>query len=115
MTQPDSNINETLETETLEALAVKIAQSATEADDKTIEAAKLVGEARKRVEAGEAGEVKWYTWPRENIKLSTSRLRELQRIAAAEDPQKELERGRKMTRKRVERSPWMTPPANGDY
>ena len=87
--------NETSKTETLEALAVKIAQYATEADEKTIEAAKLVGEARKRVEAGEAGEVKWYTWARENIKLSTSRLRELQRIAAAEDPQKELKRGRK--------------------
>ena len=95
--------NETFETETLEALAVKIAQYATEADEKTIEAAKLVGEARKRVEAGEAGEVKWYTWARENIKLSTSRLRELQRIAAAEDPQKELKRLRKITSKRVER------------
>ncbi len=94
-------INESVETETLEALAVKIAQYATEADEKTIEAAKLVGEARKRVEAGEAGEVKWYTWARENIKLSTSRLRELQRIAAAEDPQKELKRGRKKTQERV--------------
>ncbi len=95
--------NETFETERLEALAVKIAQYATEADEKTIEAAKLIREARKRVEAGEAGEVKWYTWARENIKLSTSRLRELQRIAAAEDPRKELKRGRKKTQERVER------------
>ncbi len=95
-------INETFETETLETLAVKIAQYATEADEKTIEAAKLIREARKRVEAGEAGEVKWYTWARENIKLSTSRLRELQRIAAAEDPRKELQRQRKLTQVRVE-------------
>ena len=94
--------NETSKTETLEALAVKIAQYATEADEKTIEAAKLIREARKRVEAGEAGEVKWYTWARENIKLSTSRLRELQRIAAAEDPRKELQRQRKLTQVRVE-------------
>ena len=89
-------INESVETETLEALAVKIAQYATEADEKTIEAAKLVGEARKRVEAGEAGEVKWYTWGRKNIKLLLSRLRELQRIAAAQDPRMELKRLRRM-------------------
>jgi len=96
--------NETLkERETLEALAVKIALYATEADEKTLEAAKLVGEARKRVEAGDAGDVTWETWARENIKLCDSRLRELQRIAEAEDPRKELERQRKMTRERVER------------
>ncbi len=103
MTQPDSNINETLETEALEALAEKIARYATEADEKTIEAAKLIREARKRVEAGEAGDTNWYSWAPKNIKLSPSRLRELQRIAEAEDPRKELERGRKKTRERVER------------
>ncbi len=95
--------NETFETETLAALAVKIARYATEADEKTIEAAKLIREARKRVEAGEAGDITWYSWAPKNIKLSLSRLRELQRIAAAEDPQKELERQRKVTQKRVER------------
>ncbi|MCH8139451.1 MAG: hypothetical protein IH926_10985 [Proteobacteria bacterium] len=96
-------INETFETETLEALAVKIAQYATEADEKTIEAAKLIREARKRVEAGEAGDTNWYSWATKNIKLSLSRLRELQRIAEAEDPRKELKRGRKKTQERVER------------
>ena len=95
--------NETFETETLETLAEKIAQYATEADEKTIEAAKLVGEARKRVEAGEAGDTNWYSWAPKNIKLSLSRLRELQRIAAADNPRKELERQRKVTQKRVER------------
>ncbi len=103
MTQPDSNINETLETETLGTLAEKIARYATEADEKTIEAAKLIREARKRVEAGDAGDITWYSWAPKNINLSISRLRELQRIAEAEDPQKELERGRKKTRERVER------------
>ena len=96
-------INENVETETLEVLAEKIARYATEADEKTIEAAKLIGEARKRVEAGEAGDITWYSWALKNIKLSPSRLRELQRIAEAEDPQKELERQRKVTQKRVER------------
>ena len=95
--------NETVETETLETLAEKIAQSATEAEEHTIKAALLVREARKRVEAGEAGEVTWYEWARKNIKLSMSRLRELQRIAKAEDPKKELERIRKKTQERVER------------
>ena len=96
-------INESIETETLEVLAEKIARYATEADEKTIEAAKLIVEARKRVEAGDAGDITWYSWALENIKLSPSRLRELQRIAEAEDPQKELERQRMVTRKRVER------------
>ncbi len=96
-------IEEAIETETLEALAEKIARYATQADEKTLEAAKLVGEARKRVEAGEAGDTNWYSWAAKNIKLSESRLRELRRIAEAEDPQKELERGRKKTRERVER------------
>ncbi len=68
-----------------------------------IEAAKLVGEARKRIDPGEAGKVTWETWARENINLGDSRLRELQRIAKAKDPQKELERQREMTRERVER------------
>ncbi len=96
--------NETLkEPETLEILAEKITRYANEADEKTLEAAKLIREARKRVEAGDAGDVTRETWARENIKLCDSRLRELQRIAEAEDPQKELERQRKMTRERVER------------
>ncbi len=96
--------NETLkEPETLETLAEKIAQYATEADEKTLEAAMLIREARKRVDAGEAGDITWTSWARKNIKLSKSRLRELQRISEAEDPQKELERGRKKTRERVER------------
>ncbi len=88
-------INESVETETLATLAEKIARYATEADEKTIEAAKLIREARKRVEAGEAGEVKWYEWGRKNIKLLITHLRELQLIAAAEDPRKQLHRLRK--------------------
>ncbi len=95
--------NESVERETLEILAEKITRYANEADEKTLEAAKMVREARKRVEAGDAGNADWETWARENIKLCDSRLRELQRIAEAEDPQKELERQRKMTRERVER------------
>jgi hypothetical protein len=96
-------VNETVEDVTLEILAEKITQYAIEADDRTLVAAKLVREARKRVDAGEAGEITWYEWAPNNIELSQSRLRELQSIAAADDPKKELDRLRKKTRERVER------------
>ncbi len=95
MSHPDFNIKETLETETLETLAVKIARYATEADEKTLEAAKLVGEARERIEAGEADDTNWYSWGPKNIKLSMPHLRGLQRIAVAQDPRKQLNRLRK--------------------
>ena len=68
-----------------------------------LEAAKMIREAHKRVAAGEAGKVTRETWARENINLGDSRLRQLQRIANAKDPQKELERQQKMTQRRVER------------
>lgn len=88
-------VNETVKKESLGALAEKIAHCATQADEHTITAALLIREARKRVEAGEAGDTTWYEWAPKNIKLSLSRLRELQRIAEAQDPRKELERLRK--------------------
>ncbi len=103
MSNPDSDNIEPLERETLVALAERIASYANATDEKMIEAAMLVGEARKRVEAGDVGKADWETWARENINLGDSRLRQLQRIANAEDPQKELERQQKMTRERVER------------
>ncbi len=102
----DSNVNETLETETLvalEALAVKIARYATEADEKIVEAAMLLREARERLKAEGASTAEWYSWAAENIKLSQTRLRDLLSIAEAEDPGKELKRQRNMVRKRVER------------
>ena len=87
--------------ETLDVVARKIEEHAEKSDEHVIAAAVLVAEARRRVEAGEAGDTKWYTWARENIKLSPSRLYELQCIAEADDPKKELERMRKLTRERV--------------
>ena len=103
MSNPDSDNIQPLDSETLEILAEKIASCANEADEKVIEAAMLIREARKRVDAGEADKADWETWARENIKLCDTRLRELQRIAKAEDPRKEIERQRKMTQRRVER------------
>ena len=89
--------------EPLEVLARKIEEHAKKSDEHVIAAAMLVREARRRIEAGEAGDdITWYAWALKNIKLSVSRLRDLQRIAAADHPVKELERQRKLTQKRVE-------------
>ncbi len=103
MSNPDSDTKEPLERETLKTLAEKITRYANEADEKTLEAAKMIREARKRVDAGEADDPNWYSWAAKNIELPQSRLRELQRIAEAEDPQKELKRQQKLTQVRVER------------
>lgn len=88
--------------EPLDVVARQIEVRAKKADEQVIAAALLMREARRRIETGEAGDISWYAWARKNIKLSTSRLRELQRIAKADDPAKELERQRKLTQKRVE-------------
>jgi hypothetical protein len=96
-------VNETVENDPLETLAQKIAQYANEAEERTIEAAKLIRVLRSRIENGEAGPVTWYSWARKNIQLSMSRLRELQSIAVAEDPRTELERIRRKTQARVQR------------
>lgn len=90
--------------EPLSVLADKIAQHAKKSEEHVIAAAMLIREARLRVDAGEAGESStWYGWARKNIKLSMSRLRELHRIAEAEDPEKEIKRLRELTQKRVEK------------
>ncbi len=87
--------------EPLDVVAQKIEAHAKKSDEHVISAALLMREARRRVDAGEAGDIKWGGWALENIKLSPSRLRDLQRIAVADDPMKELERQRKLTQMRV--------------
>ena len=86
--------------EPLDVVARQIEAHAKKSEEQVISAAMLVREARRRVEAGEAGKISWYDWAPKNISLSLSRLRELQSIAAADDPEKELERQRKLTQKR---------------
>lgn len=88
--------------EPLHEVTRQIEVHARKSDEHVISAALLLREARRRVEAGEAGAVTWYEWGPKNINLSLSRLRDLQRIAGADDPAKELERQRKLTQKRVE-------------
>ena len=87
----------------LDEVARKIEEHAEKSDEHVIAAVMLVAEARQRVVSGEAGDITWYEWGRKNIRLSDSRLCELQRIAEADDPVKELERLRKLTRDRVQK------------
>ena len=85
----------------LEEVAAQIVVHANKSDEHVITAAKLIAEARRRVEAGEAGEVTWYAWAEENIKLKKTRLCELLAIAEAEDPGRALQELRARGRERV--------------
>lgn len=93
---------DTKTTEPLDTLACRIEEHVQKSDDHLLMAAKLMAEARRRVEAGEAGQgVKWTVWARTHISLKESRLRQLKRIAEAKDPAKELDRQRKQGEERA--------------
>ena len=89
--------------QSLADLAREIVEQVKESDDHEIGAAMLAVDARRRVEAGEAGKISWSGWAREHIKLSSSRLSELLRIGQADDPRAELEKVRAQTRERVQK------------
>jgi hypothetical protein len=72
------------------------------AEDHRIAAGQLLIEARKRVEAGEAGSHTWSTWCNHNINCRSERdIRRVMRIAAHQDPAKALADERKRTREQV--------------
>ena len=81
-------------------LVEKIEATADKSDTHTIEAAKRLRELRRLIEAGEVGEVKWYIWVTENVRLRKSRVRVLLRIAEAPDPRAEAVRQREMNGRR---------------
>ena len=78
----------------------EIESTATKSDDHVIELAMLLRELRHRVDAGEVGEVEWYVWANENLKLRKTRLRALMRIAEAPNPREEAACQREMNAKR---------------
>lgn len=98
---PEQNLEITAEP--LDIVARKIEEHAKKSDEPVIAAAMLLGEARSRIEAGEVGSVTWFEWAPANIKLSKSRLYELQCVAGADNLEAELERLRRLTRKRAKR------------
>ncbi len=81
-------------------LVKKIEATAENSDDQTIETAKCLRELRGLIEDGAVGEVNWYAWVRENVRLRKSQLCVLMRIAEAPDPRAEAVRQREMNARR---------------
>jgi len=76
--------------EPIRDLVRKIETTATTSDEHVIDLAMLLRELRRRVDAGEIGDVEWYVWANENIKLRKTRLRALLRIAEEAVRQREI-------------------------
>jgi hypothetical protein len=84
----------------IQDLVEKIETTAQKSDDHTIELAKHLCELRGLIEAGAVGEVKWYAWVSENVRLQKSQLCVLMRIAEAPDSRAEAVRQREMNARR---------------
>ena len=84
----------------IQDLVKEIETTAEKSDDHTIELGKHLCELRRLIAAGAVGEVNWYAWVKENVKLHKTRLRVLMRIAEASDHRAEAVRQREMNAKR---------------
>ena len=84
----------------IQDLVKKIEATAENSDDQTIETAKCLRELRRLIQAGAVGEVNWYAWVEENVRLRKSRLCVLMRIAEAPDSRAEAVRQREMNARR---------------
>jgi hypothetical protein len=84
----------------IQDLVKKIEATAEKSDDHTIETAKCLRELRGLIEAGAVGEVNWYAWVRENVRLRKSQLCVLMRIAEAPDSRAEAVHQREMNARR---------------
>ncbi len=80
----------------IQDLVKKIEATAENSDDQTIETAKCLRELRRLIQAGAVGEVNWYAWVEENVRLRKSQLYVLMRIAEAPDSRAEAVRQREM-------------------
>ena len=81
-------------------LVRNIETTAETSDEHTIAAAMRLRELRDLIEAGAIGEVNWYTWVRENVRLRKSRICVLLRIAESSDPRAEAVHQREINRRR---------------
>ena len=84
----------------IQDLVKEIETTAKKSDDHTIELGQHLRELRRLIEAGAVGEVNWYAWVKDNVKLHKTRLRVLMQIAEAPDPRAEAVRQREMNAKR---------------
>lgn len=80
----------------IQDLVKEIETTAEKSDAHTIKVAEHLRELRRLIEAGAVGEVNWYTWAGENVKLKKARLCALMRIAEASDPRAEAVYQREM-------------------
>ncbi len=84
----------------IQDLVKEIETTAEKSDDHTIELGKHLHELRGLIEDGAVGEVNWYAWVEENVRLRKSRLYVLMRIAEAPDSRAEAVRQREMNSRR---------------
>ncbi len=84
----------------IQDLVKKIEAAAENSDDHTIVLAKHLRELRRLIEAGAVGEVNWYDWVKENVRLRKSQVYVLMRIAEAPNPRAEAVRQREMNARR---------------
>ena len=84
----------------IQDLVKEIETTAEKSDAHTIKVAEHLRELRRLIEAGAVGEVNWYTWARENVRLKKARLCALMRIAEAPDSRAEAVRQREMNARR---------------
>ena len=84
----------------IQDLVKEIETTAEKSDAHTIKVAEHLRELRRLIEADAVGEVNWYAWVKENVKLHKTRLRVLMRIAEASDHRAEAVRQREMNARR---------------
>ncbi len=84
----------------IQDLVKEIETTAEKSDAHTIKVAEHLRELRGLIEAGAVGEVSWYTWVGENVRLQKTQLCVLMRIAEAPDSRAEAVRQREMNSRR---------------
>ncbi len=84
----------------IQDLVKKIEATAEKSDAHTIKVAEHLRELRGLIEAGAVGEVNWYTWVGENVRLQKTQLYVLMRIAEAPDSRAEAVHQREMNARR---------------
>jgi hypothetical protein len=87
----------------LDVIAGKIRASLQRSDDQRVTAARLLLEAKGRVEAGEAGKIGWRQWCEENIKRSQRDIRFLIACARSPDPEAAIASERERARQGMRR------------
>jgi hypothetical protein len=87
----------------LSAIAIKIETHARAADENVLAAAHLLFDTKRRFDAGEFSDTTWAKWSKKSLTLGATRIRELLRIASADDPGAALEQQRAVSAQRQQK------------